>query len=1081
MGLIALIIGLLAFGGALTVFALDTTGKGITPEELDPPPNDPLGPDPTVDDVEAPCDDVSAVKVDIGHNKGFDKGVPRTFSRGDAGTEEAGPEVPFSVTIVRNDDDTFDFYDATQPVNNVWVKGGPTGYLFQYYPEFDPGVFDDTGLYSPQPGWSHITFYYCADAIDPNLEITKSADTEVSKIGDVINYTVTVTNSGNVDLEVVVDDSLEGQLFDGMIDAGESETFEYAYIVGEGDTDPLENTVTAVGTAPVLQDSLVVSDSAEVKLVTPSVNLTKTVTPTTAEVGDTVTYTIRVENTGDWGLENLTVTDPMLGGNITEDFDFDSVLAEDGSREASFSYEIQPGDVDVNSQVVNTASVYSNPVDLPNDIEDEDSAEVNIIGPALTIIKEANTYVSKVGDDIEYTVVVANTGDVALEVQVVDSLMGALSDGGFMLLPGEDETFEYTYTVQEGDENPLDNIATARGWIVLNNGNMASMVVAAPDVEVSDNASVPLVEPEVLLSKSVSPTLAQVGATVTYTIRVENTGDWALENIEVTDALLGGDITDAFEFGESLLPDEWEEAQFEYVVQEEDIEDGFVINTASVYSNPVDLPNDIEDEDSAQLEILTPNLLITKEANTEVSKVGDEIQYTVTIENAGDVDLFVEVTDSLFPEEVLWSGMLNADDEPVTLEPYIYVVQEGDPDPLVNVATAYGWIMSQLRLQEVDLGPADFTVSASVATPLVEPEVTLTKTVSPTQVEIGDTVTYTITVENTGDWALDNLSVTDPMFGGDITEEFGFGDELVPGASETAVFNKTITSGDVDADDRVINTASVYSNPLGLPNDIEDDDSATVTIRRPTDPVTGIIRVEKEDNEGSAMEDVTFILTAPGEPDRTMTTNAQGVARFTDLPLNKTYTLTEDPDDWGDWTATYNPSNSIRLESGNRFVTVQVTNTPEPDGSITVQKVDGDGVPMAGILFTLMGEDDDMWQDTTDAQGRAVFSELPLGVTYTLNEELDDEDEWFVEYDPGQVIALTQGEANVTVTVTNFLEEEEEIIDEEPAAEPEEEEEEEEEILPDLPYTGGAGMALAYVGAALVAAGVLLKRKGQRQ
>lgn len=185
IGLVVIIAGMLAFGGAFTTFGLAETGKGITPVLVSFSP--PLGPDPDVDDVEAPCDQVSAFKIDLGYDEDeeepiFEEGVPITFSRGDDGTESVGPDVDFSVTIVRNADGTFDFYGATQPVNNVWVKGGPNGYLFQYYPEYDPGVYDDTGLYSPVPGWSHITFYYCEG--QEELTVSKTVVTSFIRTHD---------------------------------------------------------------------------------------------------------------------------------------------------------------------------------------------------------------------------------------------------------------------------------------------------------------------------------------------------------------------------------------------------------------------------------------------------------------------------------------------------------------------------------------------------------------------------------------------------------------------------------------------------------------------------------------------------------------------------------------------------------------------------------------------------------------------------------------------------------------------------------------------------------------------------------
>ena len=226
---------------------------------------------------------------------------------------------------------------------------------------------------------------HSVELVYPGLAITKEADTDVSKEGDPINYTVVVSNTGDVDLEVVVDDSLEGILWDDILPAGASGTFEYEYIVPEGASNPLVNTVTAVGTLGYLGlDNVIVAEvTHEMDLVTPEIQITKTVNPTYGMIGDVVTYTITVTNTGDWGLENIMVNDTMFG-DITALFGFDESLMPNESETAEILYTIDAADVielDGVEKIVNTADVYANPVGLPNDITDEDSAELTIMEP----------------------------------------------------------------------------------------------------------------------------------------------------------------------------------------------------------------------------------------------------------------------------------------------------------------------------------------------------------------------------------------------------------------------------------------------------------------------------------------------------------------------------------------------------------------------------------------------------------------------------------------------------------------------------------------------------------------------------
>ncbi|MFP4200401.1 MAG: prealbumin-like fold domain-containing protein, partial [Clostridia bacterium] len=179
-------------------------------------------------------------------------------------------------------------------------------------------------------------------------------------------------------------------------------------------------------------------------------------------------------------------------------------------------------------------------------------------------------------------------------------------------------------------------------------------------------------------------------------------------------------------------------------------------------------------------------------------------------------------------------------------------------------------------------------------------------------------------------------------------------------------------------------------------------------------------------------------------------------------------------DEWEDWTASYDPSDTIELTGSERYVTVEVTNTPdEPEGSITIEKVDGEGDPVAGMVFTLNAEDQEERSATTDDDGVVQFTGLPLGVTYTIEEILTD-DATTPEYDPSDQVTLEEDNADVTVTVVN--EEEIEII-EEPEAEPEEEV----EVEQDLPATGGPGALMAYFGAGLAILGFVLKRRNNKR
>jgi len=163
------------------------------------------------------------------------------------------------------------------------------------------------------------------DLVHPAIEVTKTADTPVSKANDTVNYTIFIENTGDIALaNITVSDSLVGNLtahFPDKLAVGGNATYTYPYTVRVNDTHPLQNIVT-VHSKPdheCLDNDITANDRVEVDLVNPAIEVTKRVDTTWSKANDTVQYTIRVENTGDTALCNLTVYDTVMG-NMTADF-----------------------------------------------------------------------------------------------------------------------------------------------------------------------------------------------------------------------------------------------------------------------------------------------------------------------------------------------------------------------------------------------------------------------------------------------------------------------------------------------------------------------------------------------------------------------------------------------------------------------------------------------------------------------------------------------------------------------------------------------------------------------------------------
>jgi len=159
------------------------------------------------------------------------------------------------------------------------------------------------------------------------IEVTKEAD-ELSKVGDDVNYTVTVENTGRATLyKESITDSLAGDLTANALCGeslapGETCTITYSRTVEAGDTDPVVNTVDIVYTE-FPDDGLKFTDSddAETNLFQPSIDFGdsvdtgKSASPTLLLIGGVVDYTLTLKNTSSGDTPNLecTITDALLG------------------------------------------------------------------------------------------------------------------------------------------------------------------------------------------------------------------------------------------------------------------------------------------------------------------------------------------------------------------------------------------------------------------------------------------------------------------------------------------------------------------------------------------------------------------------------------------------------------------------------------------------------------------------------------------------------------------------------------------------------------------------------------------------
>jgi len=160
--------------------------------------------------------------------------------------------------------------------------------------------------------------------VSPGVSIQKLPDLQQITPGQTADFTIVISNTGDVDLtNVVVSDALAPNCVNtiGRLAVGTSESYECSVAV----TDDFTNTASVVATAPIGPE-LADEDDAVVQVVEPSLSVIKSPSVQVLLPGETALFEIEVINDGEIDINNLTLADELcdtlaisLNGNGDDD------------------------------------------------------------------------------------------------------------------------------------------------------------------------------------------------------------------------------------------------------------------------------------------------------------------------------------------------------------------------------------------------------------------------------------------------------------------------------------------------------------------------------------------------------------------------------------------------------------------------------------------------------------------------------------------------------------------------------------------------------------------------------------------
>ena len=583
----------------------------------------------------------------------------------------------------------------------------------------------------------------------PEINPNKTVNNEIPNFGDDVTYTVTVSNDGIGDAKaVVVRDVLgEGLKF---VSATGNYTFDEAtntitWIVdlakGESRTFYVNATVSGYGN---VSNSLVVGNkTAGVNVTVPEINPNKTANIENPNFGDNVTYTVTVSNDGIGDANNVVIVD-RLGEGLTFVSASDNGVWDPVKHTVTWIVDLAKGESRtfyVNATVSGYGNV-SNSLVVGNK-----TAGVNVTVPEINPNKTANIENPNFGDNVTYTVTVSNDGIGDANNVVVKDTLGKglkfISATGNYTFDEATNTVTWIVDLAKGESKTFKVNATVVGY-----GNVTNTVIVG-NKTFNKNVTVPEINP----NKTVNNEIPNFGDNVTYTVRVTNDGIADANNVVVCDILGKGlkflNADGNFTYDEKTGTITWivdlakgETKTFNVnvtVLSYGDLSNKVVVGNKTVIKN-----------------ITVPEINPGKEINIEVPNFGDNVTYTVIVNNTGKVNATnVVVADKLGEGLVFVSasdgGVYNETTRTIT---WIINLTAGETKYLyVNTTvSAYGNITNS-----VIVGNKTFNKNVTV------PEIIPVKEVNSSDIHIGDEITYTIAVSNPGKTNATNIVIKDVL------------------------------------------------------------------------------------------------------------------------------------------------------------------------------------------------------------------------------------------------------------------------------------------------------------------------------
>lgn len=630
------------------------------------------------------------------------------------------PDIPGGETV------TVEFTAAVNeiPTPNPALNSANITYSYTPVEGGIPGVFDVTSNEVP------VEVVTLAD-----LSVLKTASPSPAVPSSPLTYTVTVRNAGpSPAVNVTLVDDIPAELLNaeysinggitfipwsgplalGTFAVGESQTVLIRGILSPSASRAIDNTATAGSDTPDPNPDN--NTSTVVTPIEPSADLSviKTASPSPVLAGETITYTLQIENAGPSAAVNVNLADQLPGELLNAEFSIDGGAAWMPFTGTIFLGNLQPGaSIQILIRAVvassaagnisNTATVDSGTPD-PNPDNNTSTVVTPIITPEpsadLSIVKTSAPNPVQPGGTLTYTLTVFNAGPNAAEnVVITDNIPADLTNPEYSLDGGttwQPWTGTRSFSILNTGDSLVVLIRAAvspftSGSII----NTATVRSDTPDPNPDNNTSTETTEitgsneSDLSVSKSVQPAVAIPGELLTYTVTVTNNGPDSAQDVILYDDIPPELSGAHFSIDGGASWNEWvnpftlgrlEAGQSRTILLRGTVAAsacGIVFNTAvAVSTTPDPNPSNNTSTENTPVQRRCADLSIQKTAFQNPAARCQCLTYRLAVSNAGSQSAEQVVVSDVLPPELCnaaysldngrtwhaWSGELNLGD-----------------------------------------------------------------------------------------------------------------------------------------------------------------------------------------------------------------------------------------------------------------------------------------------------------------------------------------------------------------------------------------------------------------------------------